>query len=212
MARSRARHTQDRGAQHTTRAMTHEETVRAVRRLGVKGASALAVGDVGSLYNCVSVTGGRTLDIGDSHTWLSGCGAAYKNWDVDCTPGRGSTVGTYILAKRLRRRHTKVVFDLATNDRGDPVAYARNLRWVWDAIGKDRKLVLVTSWVPGAPSTADLVNEAIHDFADGKSRVAVAEWYDYGLAHSVPAGDGVHYDSTGYAARVALVKAAHASL
>jgi hypothetical protein len=36
---------------------------------------------------------------------------------------------------QLTRSYRKVVFDLATNDSKDPVAFETNLRRVWDRIG-----------------------------------------------------------------------------
>ena len=121
------------------------------------------------------------LAIGDSHTWLAGACSQYPHWDwrrPDRTRlgRRGDCPG----ARAFRRRHTAVIFDLATNDADDPAGFGANLRLVWRTIGPDRSLVLVTGWRIDAPENRDglhSVDRKIKRFAaHHPKRVAVVDW------------------------------------
>ena len=161
-----------------------------------------------SAYHCQDIVGGDTFLVGDSHTWLSGCGTAYPSWDVDALPGRASTDGLSVTASSLRARHRRVVFDLATNDRGDPAALAANLRALWDVLGPDRSLLLVSSYT--GPRDTGPVNTVLRDFVTSHPhRSDVAPWARYVREHpDILSADGVHFTPAGYSARVAMVKTA----
>ena len=188
-------------------------TGRAVRRAVALAAGLLALGAAPasadhSADHCQDIVGADTFLVGDSHTWLSGCGVAYPSWDVDALPGRASTDGLSVTTSSLRARHRRVVFDLATNDRGDPAALAANLRALWDVVGPDRSLLLVSSYT--APRDTGPVNTVLRDFvATHPRRSDVAPWARYVREHpEVLSADGVHFTTAGYSARVAIVKAA----
>ena len=67
-------------------------------------------------------------------------------------PDESHPEGVTDLDARLRSRHPEVVFDLATNDRGQVPIFRANLAAVWERIGEHRDLTLVTSfcWVTRA--------------------------------------------------------------
>jgi hypothetical protein len=162
--------------------------------------------------------GGSTILIGDSHTALTPLVTGtiqYPKYDVNADPGRNSTVAYAMLAQYLRPRHTKVIFDIATNDWADPATFRYNLGRVWNLIGRDRALVLVTSFYPWdivAP-----INKAIREFAATKTRVEVCQWSttvwgNLGLVADAlgegPWPDGIHFTYAGYGTRAGMVKTA----
>jgi acetyl esterase/lipase len=186
---------------------------RTVRRAAAFAAALLALDAAPAsadhlASHCQDIVGGDTFLVGDSHTWLSGCGAAYPSWDVDALPGRASTEGLAVTTSSLRARHRRVVFDLATNDRRDPAALAANLRALWDVLGRDRSLLLVSSYA--APRDTGPVNTVLRDFVAAHPRRSdVAPWASYVREHpDVLSADGVHFTSAGYLARVAIVRTA----
>lgn len=160
-------------------------------------------------------TGGNTIIVGDSHTWFAGGGTQYPRWDTDSSPGRSSNPAYAILSQWLRSRHERVCFDIATNDVDDPATLRMNLRRVLDLIGKQRKLILVTSYRPDNGSAA--VNRVIRDFASGRPRVSICNWLGQVNAHPEYIADepgegiwpdGIHFTPAGYEARTSLVKEA----
>lgn len=150
----------------------------------------------------------HVLDVGDSHTWLAG--AHPPAWQVDARPGRNSTKGLSVLRARLRGRHDEVVFDLATNDRGQVNAFRSNVNAVWDEIGAQRDLTLVTTYVPYDPGSADGVNGVLERFsARHPQRVELVEWEDAARARPEwDGGDGVHFNTAGYEARKSMIREA----
>lgn len=164
-------------------------------------------------WRCTDIQGGSVLDVGDSHTWLSGCGTAYPGWDVDADPGRRATRAAEVVREQLRPRHRVVVFDIATNNRSLPLELAAEVQRVYSDIRR-RKLVLVTcqtatAVLVGTPSCA-APNAILREFAASHPRrVVLARWREQVDLHPEYLGpDGVHFTTAGYQARVALVKAA----
>jgi hypothetical protein len=153
-------------------------------------------------------TRAAVLDIGDSHTWLAETTQSFPGWEVDAVPGRASTEGLAVMAERLRTRDSEVIFDLGTNDRGDPKQFAANLRQVWSLLVPGSELTLVSVFVPASPGTGSEVNQVIHDFAARHpQRVDVARWSR--LAAVTPAywgSDGIHFNADGYQARRDLIR------
>ena len=188
--------------------------------MAVLGMLSSLVPDETSPYNAIHEGGGRVLDVGDSHTWLTGVDR-YRAWDVDALPGRpsgpveGSNGGIEALELQLKPRHKMVVFDLATNDWDeavDPAAYTTaNLEDAWEMIGS-RKLLLVTSGVSTRVSDSmeegvAAVDQAIVQFARGKARCRVVFWHRVlARRQGLFSADGVHLTPEGYDLRLQTIK------
>lgn len=153
--------------------------------------------------SCQTFNDSRVLLIGDSHTVKSPC-EAYPRWDADARQGRWSEQALEALDARLRPRHTKVVFDIATNDVFDSDRYRDNLRLLWQMIG-DRKLVLVTTC---ANSVQPSVDDEIRSFvAAHPQRSSYVAWGEYACGHPELFGpDNIHFTAEGYEQRVGMVK------
>lgn len=155
--------------------------------------------------SCHDFNGNDVLLVGDSHTFIPGCGA-YQGWDADARVGRNSMDGLSVVATFMAPRHDQVVFDLATNDIGNPTLYRSNLRTLWALIGS-RDLTLVTSYVPyQGGNLAKPVNDEIRDFeGNHPQRVDVVDWAGYARSHGFVPVDGVHFSLAQYEQRVDLV-------
>jgi hypothetical protein len=149
----------------------------------------------------------QVLDVGDSHTWLGAEWLAWPNWHVDARPGRASTEGYAVLDGLLGNAYHRVVFDLATNDSADPVTFDANLRRVWDRIGPQRQLYLVTSFMPCCPTRPDGVNAVIFSLAElHPQRVTVIDWGSEAALHPEWwSRDAVHFTRDGYEARATML-------
>jgi hypothetical protein len=150
--------------------------------------------------------GSRVLLIGNSHTWLSQPARRYSRYDVDAVCGRGSEQAYEALDRYLRRRHRKVVFDIATNDCPEPVELRKNLRRAWARIGKG-KLVLVSAWRIVGASCAP-VNRILRRFhRSHPRRTALVPWARYAKRKpGIFLDDGVHFTAEGYRERARMVK------
>lgn len=176
--------------------------------------AALLMATPASASRCTSLEGSKTLVVGDSHTWLSGCGSAYPRWDVDARPGRAAVEAEEVVGELLRPRHKRLVFDIATNNHGRPQEVRPALRRIWQQgmVGSDRTMVLVTAWAlaPSMQPGLTTVNGELRDFRRAHpQRVKLVEWA--ATAQREPglfSGDKVHFTGAGYDRRVQMVSAA----
>lgn len=153
----------------------------------------------------VTVAGDRVSAVGDSVMLASAGGllAALPGVQIDAAVSRSMWAGTGIVESLAAQGALRdyVVVGLGTNGPVDPGA----LQEVYDAVGPQRSLVLVTTfaprdWIPG-------VNAELTSFAASHPRVVLADW-----SHAIEpqadllAGDRIHPGPTGgaiYAATVA---------
>ncbi len=151
--------------------------------------------------------GGRVLLVGDSHTWASQRSQRYSRYDVDARCGRGSKEAYAALDRYLKRRHRKVVFDIASNDCQVPLEFQRNLRRVWMRIQK-RSLVLVTARpINDACVSVNRILKRVH--RSHSRRTALVPWARYAKRHpKVYLEDGIHFSARGYAERARMVQQA----
>jgi len=174
---------------------------------------AVAPGSI--LFNSAHVSSdGEVLIIGDSHILLCGAHRAFPGCDVHARHGRRSTGGLEVLERAMRRRHRVIVFDLATNEIGDPQAFAANLELLWERTG-DRELVLVNTWRADGGNTHRDVNAIQRRFVEAHSeRAALVDWAAYIDAHPGPLGpdpDYVHFTADAYRDRIELLSEAIAA-
>ena len=124
--------------------------------------------------------------------------------DIDARPGRTSSEGVRVLARRLRPEHGVLVFPLGTNDTGAD-AFAASLSAA-ERLARGRCLVAATIARPplrGAPAGA--LNRVVAGFA-ARGALQVADWR--AAAASTPGAlgrDRVHATGQGYALRASLL-------
>jgi lysophospholipase L1-like esterase len=150
-------------------------------------ASVLVVGDsleVGSAPHLRAALRGTTLD-------------------VDAEPGRTSSQGVGVLARRLRPEHEVVVFPLGTNDLSVD-AFAASLAAAGQLAGG--RCVVVATIARRTPrgSTASSLNRVVASFA-ARGEVQVADWRAAAAAPGVLGPDGTHATGQGYALRAGLL-------
>jgi hypothetical protein len=147
-------------------------------------ASVLVVGDsleVGSVPHLHAALGGMAVH-------------------VDAEPGRTSSQGVGVLARRLRPEHEVVVFPLGTNDLSAD-AFAASLAAVGQLAGG--RCVVVATIARRQPPASPL-NRVVASFA-AHGEVQVADWRAAGAASGVLGRDGTHATGQGYALRASLL-------
>jgi lysophospholipase L1-like esterase len=151
-------------------------------------ASVLVVGDsleVGSAPHLGAALGGTTAV------------------DLDAEPGRTSSQGVGVLARRLRPEHEVVVFPLGTNDMSAH-AFAASLAAVGRLAGGRCVVVATIARRTSRGSTAASLNRVLASFA-ARGEVQVADWRAAAAAPGVLGRDGTHATSQGYALRASLL-------
>lgn len=164
------------------------------------------------MFTQVHVTcGSEILLIGDSHTLLSGAHQTFGDLDVHARLGRDSSEGLRVLAERLRPRHRVVVFDLATNDIGDPGLFEANLEMLHERTG-DRGLVVVNTWRRDGANRHGEVNEVQADFTERHpERTTQVDWAAYIDDHPEALTndpDYVHFTLEAYDHRTRMIRQA----
>jgi lysophospholipase L1-like esterase len=120
--------------------------------------------------------------------------------DVDAEPGRTSSQGVGVLARRLRPEHEVIVFPLGTNDLSAD-AFATSLASV--ARLAEGRCVVVATIARRRPPAAEL-NRVVASFA-ATGEVQVADWRGAAAAPGVLGRDGTHATGQGYALRASLL-------
>ena len=162
----------------------------AVAALGLApsaAASVLVVGDsleVGSAPHLRAALGGTALE-------------------VDAEPGRTSSQGVGVLARRLRPSHEVVVFPLGTNDTSAD-AFAASLASAAQLAGGRCLVVATIARRPLRGSPAGALNEVVARFASQGS-VQVVDWRAAAASPGVLGRDGTHATGVGYALRASLL-------
>lgn len=206
----RARGTQVRNALHKLMATARRF---APHRFGPARLARREATAPGEVLAPIGVTrGSEVLYIGDSHTLLmSRVDQAYPNCDVHARLGQGSAEGLRILDQYLRSRHTVIVFDLATNDVGDPHLFEANLESLRRRIGS-RELVLINTWRRDPGNSHHEVNHALGAFTNRHpGRTFLVDWASHVDLHPESLDrvtDHVHFTIEAYRQRVAMTRAA----
>lgn len=156
-------------------------------------------------------SGSDVLIVGDSHVLICGAHQAFSDCDVDAVAGRGSSEALRVLDLHLRPRHRVVVFDISTNDIGDPGQFERNLELLPERVG-DRELVMVNCWRRDGVNSHVAVNAALDEFVArhpvGTSLIDWAAYVEQQTAALDPQTDRVHFSIASYRRRIELVAAA----
>ncbi len=185
--------------------------LKRIRKVPTDGISAVAPGSI--LFNFVHTScNSDVCFVGDSHTLICGAHLAYPSCDVDARPGRTSSDAMEIYEWWLSERHTVIVFEMATNDVGNPPLLGENLERLL-AIAEDRQIVLVNTWRGDSPTTHVHVNAVMWEFAArNPEQTILVDW----AAHVDDLGDKAlgentdyfHFSASAYLDRIALVTAA----
>jgi lysophospholipase L1-like esterase len=158
----------------------------AVAALGFPPAAAAAVLVVGD-----------SLEVGSApHLRAALAGTALE---IDASPGRTSSEGAGVLARRLRPSHEVVVLPLGTNDTS-PDAFAAALASASQLAGARCMVVATIARRPPAGALNDVVGR----FA-ARGNVQVADWRAASSSPGVLGRDGIHATGAGYALRASLV-------
>lgn len=175
------------------------------------GLAAVAPGSV-LLHQSHATCGSDVLIVGDSHTLLCGAQFAYPDCDVDAVVGRTSDAALEVVDRYLQPRHRVLVFEIATNDVGDPPGFGTNLERLRRR-ADGRHLVLVNTWRRDQFATHEAVNAELAAFhAAHPGETILVDW----AAHidgkrRPPVGplpDWVHFTPDAYEQRIELVSAA----
>jgi hypothetical protein len=144
---------------------------------------------------------GDSLEVGSAPHLRAALGAT--GVDVDAEPGRTSSQGVGVLARRLRPEHRVVVFPLGTNDTS-AVAFAASLAAVGQLAGGRCVVVATIARRPLRGSPAGPLNRVVEQFA-AQGAVQVADWRAAAATPGVLGRDGTHATGRGYALRASLI-------
>lgn len=175
------------------------------------GLAAVAPGSV-LLHQSHATCGSDVLIVGDSHTLLCGAQFAYPDCDVDAVVGRTSEVALEVVDLYLRPRHRVLVFEIATNDVGDPPGFGTNLELLRRR-AHGCHLVLVNTWRRDEYATHEAVNAELAAFHDAHpDETILVDWAAHiDSKRRPPVGplpDWVHFTPDAYEQRIELVSAA----
>lgn len=178
------------------------------------GLAAVAPGSV-LLHQSHATCGSDVLIVGDSHTLLCGAQFAYPDCDVDAVVGRTSDAALEVVGRYLRPRHRVLVFEIATNDVGDPPRFGTNLEEL-QRRAAGRHLVLVNTWRRDQYANHEAVNAEVAAFhATHPDETTLVDWAAHiDSKRRPPVGplpDWVHFTPDAYEQRIELVRAAIAA-
>jgi TP901 family phage tail tape measure protein len=123
------------------------------------------------------------------------------DWIVDAKVGRGTTAGLEVLKDRLDKNVGRVVFDLATNDRGNPGLIRENYKKAKNLAGK-RQLTFVETYFRDQDPAA--VNRAIRGSAESL-KANLIPWYAVASQHPEWSTGGYHLTEKGEQKRKQMI-------
>jgi hypothetical protein len=174
--------------------------------VGKLTAGILAAGAVAALALAPSAAAsvlvvGDSLEVGSAPHLRAALGGTAL--EVDAEPGRTSSQGVGVLARRLRPSHEVVVFPLGTNDTSAD-AFAASLASAAQLAGGRCLVVATIARRPLRGSPAGPLNEVVARFASQGS-VQVVDWRAAASSPGVLGRDGTHATGAGYALRASLL-------
>ncbi|HEV2874375.1 MAG TPA: hypothetical protein VGW14_04440 [Thermoleophilaceae bacterium] len=171
--------------------------------VGKLTAGILATGAVAALLVAPSATAsvlvvGDSLEVGSAPHLRAALGGMAV--EIDAEPGRTSSEGVGVLARRLAPEHEVVVFPMGTNDLSAD-AFAASLASAGQLAGA--RCVVVATIARRRPP-ASVLNRVVASFA-ATGQVQVADWRAASSAPGVLGRDGTHATGAGYALRATLL-------
>jgi hypothetical protein len=145
---------------------------------------------------------GDSLEAGSAPHLEAALGAS--GVEIDAEPGRTSSEGVAVLARRLRPSHEVVVFPLGTNDTS-PDVFAASLASAARLAGGRCLVVATIARRPLRGSAAAPLNHVVSRFATQGRNVQVADWRAAASSPGVLGRDGTHATGAGYALRASLL-------